>query len=87
MKNNRCFVIERRLQRELGLVRLGCNFTPKTTERLGVSGPSFSHDATVWLERGYAVLPDRRNGSWHFTTAAEISGGRRPRSIRDMVMA
>jgi biotin operon repressor len=78
MLYERSFLIEKRLQDVLQLVRSGFYSTPAIAEQLGVSVPTVSRDVTALRERGYDIRSERRGGSWRYILAnpdAEHSNG------------
>jgi len=69
MLYERSFLIERRLQNVLELVRLGCYCAPTIAEKLGVSVPTVSRDMTALRERGFDIRSERQGDSWRYVLA------------------
>lgn len=74
MLYERSFLIEKRLQAVLELVRAGCYSTPGIAERVGVSVPTVSRDVTALRERGYDIRAERNGDSWRYVLANPNAG-------------
>jgi biotin operon repressor len=66
MLYERSFLIEKRLQDVLELVRSGRYSTPAIAEKLGVSVPTVSRDVTALRERGHDIRSERHGDSWRY---------------------
>ncbi len=84
----RSYLIEKRLQDVLELVRSGRYSTPAIAAKLGVSVPTVSRDVTALRERGHDIRSERRGESWRYVLGSTDPGGRahqtRPRSRREV---
>lgn len=82
MLYERSFLIEKRLQEVLELVRTGRYSTPAIAEKLGVSVPTVSRDLTALRERGHDIRSERHGESWCYVlrAAERLADRARPRT-------
>lgn len=82
MLYERSFLIEKRLQEVLELVRSGRYSTPAIAEKVGVSVPTVSRDLTALRERGHDIRSERRGEAWCYVlrTAGPIADRARSRT-------
>lgn len=73
MPFERSYVIERRLDQILLLIRTGQFSTPMLAEKVGVSIPTISRCVTALRERGHDIQAIRHAEGWRYVTTAPTS--------------
>ncbi|MBA4106826.1 MAG: sugar metabolism transcriptional regulator [Pirellula sp.] len=83
MLYQRSLDIEDRLMTVLQLIESGHYSTPELAKAVGVSIPTMSRDITALRQRGYSIMAEREDNTWHYMLEGEAKRSqimrRRPR--------